>query len=396
VTVFDLRVDNARLYPMAGDTRPSPAHSFGVNDGRISAIDARGPARVIVDAGGAVVMPGLIDCHTHALFAGDRLAEHVRKLEGASYEEIARAGGGIVSTVRAVREASELELVGQSRSRIEALAAEGVTTIEIKSGYGLDVDNEMKMLRAIRQLAAEVKPRIVSTFLGAHAVPPEMSRARYVALVCDEMLPQVAAARLADCVDIFVESIAFDVADARRLFERARSLGLRIRVHAEQLSTTGAAALSAQFGALSCDHLEYLDVAGARAMAQAGSVAVLLPGAYYFLREKLKPPVALLREHGVPIAIASDLNPGTSPLASLLIPLHMAVMLFGLTPDEALLGVTCNAARALGREDIGILANGRRADFALWNIPEPAFLTYQLGGVKPRAIYIEGQRVHPT
>ena len=394
--MFDLRVDNARLYPMAGDTLPSPVRSFGVNDGRISALNAAAPAREVVDASGAIVMPGLIDCHTHAVFAGNRLAEHVQKLKGASYEQIARAGGGIVSTVRAVREASERQLVDQSRPRIEALAAEGVTTIEIKSGYGLDLDNELKMLRAIRQLAVEVCPRIVPTFLGAHAVPPGSSRADYLARVCEEMLPRVAAERLADCVDIFVESIAFDLADARRLFERARTHGLKLRIHAEQLSATGAAALAAEFGALACDHLEYLDEKGAQAMARAGSVAVLLPGAFYFLRETRKPPVSLLREHGVPIAIASDLNPGTSPLASLLIPLHMAVTLFGLTPDEALLGVTWNAARALGRDDIGSLTNGRRADFVLWDIPEPAFLTYQLGGVKPRAIYIEGQRVNPT
>jgi imidazolonepropionase len=395
VTVFDLRVDNARLYPMAGDTRPSSARSFGVTNGRVSALDVSGPARRIVDAAGAVVMPGLIDCHTHALFAGNRLDEHVRKLKGASYEQIARAGGGILSTVRAVRDATERHLVEQSRPRIEALAAEGVTTIEIKSGYGLDVDNELKMLRAIRQLAAEVTPRIIPTFLGAHAVPPEFRRTDYIASVCQEMMPRIAAEKLADCVDIFVESIAFDLADARRLFEQARKLGFRLRVHAEQLSSTGAAALAAEFGALACDHLECLDEPGARAMAQAGCVAVLLPGAYYFLRETRKPPVTLLRELGVPIAIASDLNPGTSPLASLLIPLHMSVTLFGLSPEEALLGVTCNAARALGRDDIGSLTNGRRADFTLWDIPVPEFLIYQLGGVKPRAVYVEGECVSP-
>lgn len=396
VQVFDLRVDNARLYPMAGDCRPSPARSFAVTAGRISAFDVTAPAREIIDAGGAVVMPGLIDCHTHAVYAGNRLAEHALKLQGSSYEQIARAGGGILSTVRAVREASAQQLVEQSRPRIAALAAEGVTTVEIKSGYGLDLDNELKMLRAIRELAGHVSPRIVATFLGAHAVPPGTSRSEYLASVCEEMLPRVAAERLADYVDMFVESIAFDLADARRLFESARRHGLRVRVHAEQLSATGAAALAAEFGALACDHLEYLDAKGARAMARAGSIAVLLPAAFYFLRETRKPPVALLREQGVPIAIASDLNPGTSPVASLLIPLHMAVTLFGLTPDEALLGVTCNAARALGRDDIGSLSTGRRADFSLWDIPEPAFLTYQLGGVTPQAIYIEGQRVKPT
>lgn len=381
---------------MAGDARPGAARSFAVSDGRIGAFDVAAPAREVVDAGGAVVMPGLIDCHTHALFAGNRLSDHVLKLKGSGYEQIARAGGGILSTVRAVREASEQQLVDQTRPRIAALAAEGVTTIEIKSGYGLDLANELKMLRAIRQLAHEVQTRIVPTFLGAHTVPGGVSGATYVASVCEEMLPRVAAERLADCVDIFVESIAFDLADARRLFESARKHGLSIRVHAEQLSATGAAALAAEFGALACDHLECLDEKGAQAMARAGSIAVLLPGAFYFLRETRKPPVALLREHGVPIAIASDLNPGTSPLASLLIPLHMAVTLFGLTPDEALLGVTHNAARALGRDDIGSLTNGQRADFTIWDIPEPAYLAYQLGGVRPRAIFIEGQRVNPT
>jgi imidazolonepropionase len=227
-------------------------------------------------------------------------------------------------------------------------------------------------------------------------VPPGVDRTDYVTTVCDEMLPQVQAGHLAEYVDIFVESIAFGLDDARRVFEAARRHGLKTRVHAEQLTASGAAALAAQFGALSCDHLEYLDDAGAQAMARAGCVAVLLPGAYYFLRETRRPPVALLREHGVPMAVASDLNPGTSPVASLLAALHMSVTLFGLTPEEALLGVTCNAARALGRDDIGCLMPGRRADFALWDIPEPAFLAYQLGGLRPLAIFIEGQRVNPT
>ncbi|MGH8310217.1 MAG: imidazolonepropionase, partial [Steroidobacteraceae bacterium] len=292
--------------------------------------------------------------------------------------------------------ASEQQLVVESRPRIDALAAEGVTTIEIKSGYGLDLDNELKLLRAIRELAQHLPLRISPTFLGAHAVPPGIDRAAYVASVCEEMLPRIRAEGLAECVDIFVESIAFELADARRVFECAREHGLRRRVHAEQLTASGAAALAAQFGAVSCDHLEYLDESGARAMARAGSIAVLLPGAFYFLRETRRPPVQLLRDCGVPIAVASDLNPGTSPVASLLTALHMAVTLFGLTPDEALLGVTCNAARALGRDDIGSLTPGRRADFTFWDVPEPAFLAYQLGGLRPRAIFIEGQRVSPT
>jgi imidazolonepropionase len=381
---------------MDGDARPSAARSFAVSNGRIAAIDDAAPARQVIDAGDAIVLPGLIDCHTHALFAGNRLNEHRLKLQGAGYAQIAQAGGGIMSTVRAVRAASEQQLVSESRPRVAALAAEGVTTIEIKSGYGLDVENELKMLRAIRALARESSCRISATFLGAHTVPAGIARADYVASVCEEMLPRVRAEGLADCTDIFVESIAFDLADARRIFGCAREHGFKSRVHAEQLSASGAAALAAELGALSCDHLEYLDEQGARAMAQARCIAVLLPGAYYFLRESRRPPIALLREHGVAMAVASDLNPGTSPIASLLTALHMSVTLFGLTPEEALLGVTCHAARALGRDDLGSLAPGRRADFTLWDIPEPAFLTYQLGGLKPRAIFIEGQRVSPT
>jgi imidazolonepropionase len=394
--VFDLRVDNARLYPMDGNARPSPARSFAVNNGRIAALDDAAPARSVIDADNAVVLPGLIDCHTHAVYAGNRMSEHLLRLQGASYAQIAQAGGGIMSTVRAVRAASEQQLVRESRPRIAALAAEGVTTIEIKSGYGLDLDNELKMLRGIRTLGMESNSRIVATFLGAHTVPPGVPRGTYVTSVCEEMLPRVRAENLADCLDIFIESIAFDLEDARRIFQCASEHGLKARAHAEQLTPSGAAALAAECGALSCDHLEYLDDRGAQAMARAACVAVLLPGACYFLRETRRPPVPLLREHGVPMAIASDLNPGTSPVASLLTALHMSVTLFGLTPEEALLGVTCHAARALGRDDIGSLTPGRRADFTLWDVPEPAFLTYQLGGLRPRAIFIEGQRVSPT
>jgi imidazolonepropionase len=394
--VFDLRVDNARLYPMDGNARPSPARSLAVSNGRIAALDSAAPARHTIDAHNAVVLPGLIDCHTHALFCGNRLNEYLLRLQGASYAQIAQAGGGILSTVRAVRAASQQQLVSESRPRVAALAAEGVTTLEIKSGYGLDADNELKMLRAIRELAAHTPVRIVATFLGAHAVPPGVARADYVTSVCEEMLPRVHAERLAECVDIFVESIAFGLDDARRVLDAARRHGFKTRVHAEQLTASGAATLAAQSGAVSCDHLEYLDDQGAQSMARAGCIAVLLPGAYYFLRETRRPPVPLLREHGVPMAVASDLNPGTSPIASLLTALHMSVTLFGLTPEEALLGVTCHAARALGRDDIGSLTPGRRADFTFWDVPEPTFLAYQLGGLKPGAIFIEGQRVSPT
>ncbi len=391
--MFDLRVENARLYPMAGDTRPSGATSFAVQDGRIVMLDTDAPALEIFDAGGHVVLPGLIDCHTHALYAGNRMAEHVLKLQGTPYADIARAGGGIMSTVRAVREATEEDLVAQTRPRIAALAAEGVTTVEIKSGYGLSTGHELKMLRAIRQLGEDKNgPRIIPTFLGAHAIPPDRDRGEYLAEVIDQMLVQVDRERLAQTVDVFIESIAFNLDEARRLFDRARGFGMQVRAHAEQLSASGASALAAEYGALSCDHLEYLDDAGAEAMARAGTVAVLLPGAFYFLRETRVPPLPLLRQHGVPLALASDLNPGSAPVASLLTALHMGVILFGLTPDEALLGVTWNAARVLGRDDLGALAPGRRADFTVWDIPDPAFLTYQLGGVRPQAVFIEGQR----
>lgn len=389
--MLDLRIDNARLYPMDGNGRPSAARSFGVREGRIVEASSNAPAREIFDACNAVVLPGLIDCHTHALYAGDRMNEHALKLAGASYADIAKAGGGIISTVRAVRAASRADLVAAALPRLAALAAEGVTTIEIKSGYGLSPEHEIKMLEAIADVARIVPQRLVPTFLGAHAVPPDTTRSQYLQSLIDEALPQIAQRKLAGAVDIFIESIAFSVDDARRLFERATALGLRVKGHCEQLSLSGASAVAAEFGALSCDHLEFLDAAGARAMARAGSAAVLLPGAFYFLRETRKPPVALLRESGVPFAIATDLNPGSSPVASLLTCLHMAVTFFGVTPEEALLGVTYNAARALGRDDLGALTPGRRADFTVWDIPEPTFLTYQLGGLRPVAVYIEGR-----
>jgi imidazolonepropionase len=391
--VLDLKIDNARLYPMLGSAQPSPARSLGIREGCVVGVGTDEPARQSVDAGNRVLLPGFVDCHTHALYAGDRMEEHLRKLAGVSYAEIARAGGGIASTVRAVRAATNATLVSETLPRIAALAAEGVTTIEIKSGYGLDLATELRMLEAIAELSTRVPQRIVPTFLGAHAVPPGTAREEYVRQVVDDMLPEVARRGLAQCVDIFVETIAFTPDEARRIFERAAELKLAVRAHAEQLSLTGATALAASFGALSCDHLEHLDAAGAEAMARAGTVAVILPAAYYFLRETHKPPIQLLRDHDVPMAVASDLNPGTSPIASLLTALHMAVTLFGFSPEEALLGVTYNAARALGREDVGALAPGRRADFTLWDIRDPAFLAYQLGGLRPAATYIEGKQV---
>lgn len=389
--MLDLRIDHARLYPMDGSSRPGEARSLGIRDGRIVALDTQEAAREVLDARDRVVLPGLIDCHTHALYTGDRMNEHKLRLAGASYAEIAQAGGGILSTVRAVRAASREQLIAETLPRVAALASEGVTTIEIKSGYGLDTESEIRMLEAIAELDRRVPQRIVPTFLGAHTVPAGVARDAYLDSLLEDMLPRVAEQRLATCVDVFIESIGFSVEEARLVFEKAAALGLKVRAHAEQLSLTGASSLAAEFGALSCDHLEHLDEDGARAMARAGSVAVLLPGACYFLRETLRPPLALLREHGVAMAVSSDLNPGTSPVASLLTSLHMAVTLFGLTPEEALLGVTYNAARAIGREDLGRLAVGCRADLTIWNLRDPAFLAYQLGGLRPDAIYIEGR-----
>lgn len=371
---------------------PPDCTSFAVTGGRFSAVPADGEAFETVDAGGRVVLPGFIDCHTHALYCGDRRQEHEMRRGGKTYEEIALAGGGIKSTVGAVRAATHEELIADTLPRLEALRAEGVTTVEIKSGYGLDRDNELKMLEAIAALPTRIDMDVSATFLGAHAVPDGQDAADYIGQIIDDLLPEVASRDLASAVDIYVESIAFSVEDMTRLFERASALGLACRAHTEQLTNSGGARAAAAAGARSCDHLEYLDDAGAEAMGRSGAVAVLLPGAFYFLQENKKPPVELLRRHGVPIAIASDLNPGTSPLASLLTALHLASTLFGLTPDEALAGVTINAARALGRADeIGAIAPGYHADFSLWDIADPDFLLYQLGGVKPAATYFRGQ-----
>jgi imidazolonepropionase len=361
--------------------------ALAARDGRIAWIGplAGAPnfeAAETTDLGGRWVTPGLIDCHTHLVYAGDRAGEFEQRLMGASYREIAEAGGGIVSTVRATREASEDELVGQSRRRLDALLAEGVTTVEIKSGYGLDAENEVKMLRAARRLGAEAPVRVVTTFLGAHALPPEAGddKEGYIDEVCLSQLPAVHGEGLADAVDGFCETIAFAPHQIRRVFEAAQALGLPVKLHAEQLSNQGGAALAAEFGAVSADHLEYLDEAGVAAMAAAGTAAVLLPGAFYFLRDTQVPPIELLRRHGVPMAVASDCNPGSSPLTSLLLAMNMAATLFRLTPEEALAGVTRNAARALGLGvETGTLEAGKWCDFAVWDIERPAELTYRMG-----------------
>ncbi|KQZ72212.1 imidazolonepropionase [Rhodanobacter sp. Root561] len=344
---------------------------------------------------GALVTPGLIDCHTHLVFGGDRAHEFDLRLNGASYEEIARAGGGIASSVTATRAASEEQLLAQSLPRARALLADGVTTLEIKSGYGLDLDSERRMLRVARRIGRELGVGVRTSFLGLHALPPEYKDRRddYVALACDGMLPALAAEGLVDAVDAFCEGIGFSREETRRVFERAKQLGLPVKLHAEQLSDLDGAALVAEYGGLSADHLEHLGDDGIRAMAAAGTVAVLLPGAFYALRETKLPPIERLREHAVPIAIATDCNPGTSPLLSLRVAAGMACTLFRLTPEEALRGVTVHAARALGLHDRGTLAVGQRADLAVWQAKQPAELCYWIGGQLLRGLWIGGESV---
>jgi imidazolonepropionase len=334
----------------------------------------------IIDCEGRLITPGLIDCHTHLVHAGSRAHEWAMRLEGASYEEIARAGGGILSTMRATREADEVSLTQGALPRLDALLAEGVTTIEVKSGYGLTLADELKMLRAARALGDRRAVRIATTLLGAHALPPEYAGRSdaYVDLVCAEMIP--ASVGLADAVDAFCEGIGFSPEQVERIFQAARRSGLPVKLHAEQLSSLHGSSLAARYGALSADHLEYACEADVHAMAAAGTIAVLLPGAYYFLRETTVPPVDLLRAHQVPMAIATDSNPGTSPVTSLLLMLNMGATLFGLTVEEVLRGVTVNAARALGLQgEIGTLEAGKACDLAIWDVADPAELAYRIG-----------------
>jgi len=335
-----------------------------------------------IDVAGRWITPGLIDCHTHLVYAGTRAHEFELRLAGATYEEIARAGGGILSTVKATRAASEVELVAAALPRLDALIAEGVTSVEIKSGYGLELDTEARQLRAARQLGHLRPVSVSTTFLGAHALPPEAEgdKDAYIARLCAQMLPEIARAGLADAVDAFMEGIAFSGGQTARVFEVAKRLGLPVKLHADQLSNLGGATLAARYGALSADHLEYTDEAGAAAMAKAGTVAVLLPGAFYFMRETQKPAVALFRKHRVPIAIATDCNPGSSPLSSLLLTMNMAATLFRLTVDEIVTGVTREAARALGRlGEVGTLEPGKSCDLAIWNVERLAELPYRIG-----------------
>jgi imidazolonepropionase len=361
--------------------------AIGIADGKIVRVGKRtelaGFRAESVDAlGGAWVTPGLIDCHTHLVFGGTRADEHAMRRAGASYEDIAKAGGGIASTVKRTAEASDEELIEQSRRRLHALMRGGCTTVEIKSGYGLDPESELRLLRIAAELGRSEAVRIVPTLLALHALPPDQRdrRAHYVGEVVDKLIPAAAKQRLATSVDAFCDTIAFTPEEVERLFKAAAHHGLRVRLHAEQLSNQHGAALAAQYRALSADHLEHLDEGGAKAMAAAGTVAVLLPGAFYALQEERKPPVALLRKHKVPMAIATDCNPGTSPMLSPTLAMNMACTLFGLTPEEAIAGMTIHAARALGlAHAIGSVAAGKQADLAIWQIESLAELGYWVG-----------------
>lgn len=362
--------------------------------GARAALPAEYAALPVHDGGGALATPGLVDCHTHLVYGGQRANEFAMRLAGASYEEVAKAGGGIVSSVRATREADEDALFAQAAPRLEALLADGVCAIEIKSGYGLALAHERKQLRVARRLGEHYGVTVRTTFLGAHALPPEYAgrSGEYIELVCREMLPALAAEGLVDAVDVFCERIAFSLDETERVFQAARALGLPVKLHAEQLSDMGGAALAARYGALSCDHIEHLSVEGIEAMRAAGTVAVLLPGAYYTLRDTHLPPIEALRAAGVPMAVATDHNPGTSPALSLLLMVNMACTLFRLTVPEALAGVTQHAARALGLEAThGAIAAGRPANFVLWSVRDAAELAYWFGQRPVRTVVREGR-----
>ena len=385
-----------------------------IEDGLVAVTDSRitwvGPAplapaelvsepREKLDAGGGWITPGLIDCHTHLVFGGNRAHEFEMRLQGASYEEIARSGGGILATVRATRAAPYDTLLSEARQRLETLTSHGVTTVEIKSGYGLDLATELSMLRVARQLGVEEPVTVSTTLLGAHALPPEFEGKRddYVALVCEEMIPRAAEEGLVDAVDAFCEGIAFTPDECERVLASGRRHGLLGRLHADQLSDLGGAAVAARASAVSADHLEYTSPESVDRMAEAGTTAVLLPGAFYYLREERAPPVEALRAGGVPLAVGTDLNPGSSPVASPLIALNMACVLFALTPEEALAGMTRNAAPVLGMDGVrGVLRQGSRADLAIWDVKRPAELCYWLGSNPCKSVVQEGNVRHSS
>jgi len=392
IAVMDHKATGYRLVERAAIAIAGEAIAWAGPEAELPASWRHAPSHDLEDR---LVTPGLIDCHTHIVYGGDRAREFEMRLEGAGYEEIARAGGGILSSVRNTREASEDELLALALPRVDALLGEGVTTLEIKSGYGLDVASELKMLRVARRIGTLRPVNVVTTWLAAHALPPEFKddRAGYIDQVVIAGMDQGHAEGLIDAVDGFCEGIAFSVEEMARIFIHAEALGLPIKLHAEQLSDLHGAAMAAEHGALSADHLEYLGADGIAAMAKAGTVAVLLPGAFYTLRETQVPPIQALRKAGVPIALATDSNPGTSPLTSLLLTMNMGATLFRLTPAECLAGVTYNAARALGLADRGVIAPGARADLAIWNIKHPAELSYRIGFNPLHARIFGGQYV---
>ena len=399
--IADRLITDCRIATMVAGGEPYGAIEDGailIREGRIVWVGTRADlpdheAAQIDRLDGRWVTPGLIDCHTHLVFGGDRSGEFEQRLGGATYEEIARAGGGIVSSVAATRAASEDDLYASALTRLEGLKATGVTTVEIKSGYGLDREGELKMLRVARRIGREAGVRVRTSYLGLHAVPPEYraDRAAYVDLAIDDILPAAHTEGLVDAVDAYCEPIAFSTAEVARLFDKARALGLPVKLHADQLSDGGGAQLAAKYRALSADHVEHTTGAGVRAMAQAGVVAVLLPGAYLMLRETTPPPVDLFRQHGVEMAVATDCNPGTSPVASMTAGLNLACVQFRLTPEEALAGATRIAAKALGlKNDIGTIEVGKVADLAVWDIERPAELCYWLGKPMLNRRYVEG------
>jgi len=400
---FDTLWVNAQLATMA----PERGRYGEIEDGALAArgseiawVGPRGDlpdapqhlARTVIDAGGRWLTPGLIDPHTHLVFAGDRVADFERRVAGESYVAAAGGGRGITHTVALTRAASEGELERAAARRLAIMIAAGTTTVEIKSGYGLELEAELRLLRVARALGRAAGITVRTTFLGAHVVPPEFAdrRADYLALVCGSMLPRVAAEGLADAVDVFCDTIAFSASETARVLDAAQALGLPVKLHADQIDDTGAAALAARYGALSADHLERTGEAGVRALAAAGTVAVLLPGAYYALRETVPPPVAALRAHGVPIALATDCNPGTSPVLTMTTALNLACVQFGLSPEEALAGATRHAAQALGLGDRGVLRTGARCDLALWDVASPAELSYWLGASPCAGVVVAG------